>query len=157
MGLAWALAGMFLAVVLSGIGSANGIGTAGQAAAGALTETSEHFGKYLILVALPGTQGIYGFAIAFLLLLKLQQFSYVITPEQGWYFFFAALPVGFAGLFSAIYQGRVCAAGIMLTGKQPKESAKSLILAAIVEFYAILGFVISFFAWLWPISSLKIG
>ena len=137
MGLAWALAGIFLAVVLSGIGSANGIGTAGQAAAGALTETSEHFGKYLILVALPGTQGIYGFAIAFLLLLKLH--------------------VAFAGLFSAIYQGRVCAAGIMLTGKQPKESAKSLILAAIVEFYAILGFVISFFAWLWPISSLKIG
>jgi V/A-type H+-transporting ATPase subunit K len=153
MGLAYALAGVFLAVVLSGIGSAIGIGTAGQVASGAMTEHPEHFGKYLILVALPGTQGIYGFAVAFLFLLKLKGFEYMITPHMGWNFFFGALPVAFGGLVSAIYQGKVCASGIMLTGKQPAESAKSLIMAAIVEFYAILGFVISFFAWLWPLSQ----
>ena len=152
MGLSWALAGIFLAVVLAGIGSSKGIGTAGQAAAGAMLETPENFGKYLILVALPGTQGIYGFAIAFLYLLRLNQIHFAVSTIQGWYFFFGALPVAFAGLVSAIYQGRVCAAGIMLTGKQPNESAKSLIMAAIVEFYAILGFVISFFAWIWPLG-----
>ncbi|MCD6579501.1 V-type ATP synthase subunit K [bacterium] len=152
MGLAWALAGIFFAVALSGIGSANGIGTAGQTAAGAMMETPENFGKYLILVALPGTQGIYGFAIAFLYLLRLNQLHFVLTANQGWIFFFGALPVALGGLGSAIYQGRVCAAGIMLTGKRPNESTKSLIMAAIVEFYAILGFVISFFAWIWPLG-----
>ena len=153
MGLIWALAGIFLAVVLSGIGSANGIGKAGQAAAGAMTETPEHFGKYLILTALPGTQGIYGFAIAFLYLLRINQITVEVTGPQGWLFFFGALPVAFSGLVSAIFQGRVCAAGVMLTGKRPEESTKSLIMGAIVEFYAILGFVISFFAWIWVLPK----
>ncbi|MEQ8199505.1 MAG: V-type ATP synthase subunit K, partial [Clostridiaceae bacterium] len=69
-GLIFALLGAALAVALSGIGSAKGIGVVGQAAAGLMTEEPDKFGKTFILVALPGTQGLYGFVIALLVFTK---------------------------------------------------------------------------------------
>ena len=48
-----------------------------------------------------------------------------------------------AGLVSAIYQGRVCATGVYMVSKQPKEFVKPLVLAVFVEFYAVLGLLIS--------------
>ncbi len=149
----WALAGIFCAVVLAGIGSARGVGLAGQAAAGGMSETPQNFGKYLILVALPGTQGIYGFAIAFLFFLRLNAVKFMLAPGTGLYFLLGSLPVALGGLVSGIFQGMTCASAIMMTGKQPKESTKGLIFAVIIEFYAILGFVISFFVWLWLLQS----
>lgn len=56
----------------------------------------------------------------------------------------AALPIAFAGLFSGIAQGRVAAAGIQILAKKPEHATKGIIYAAMVETYAILGFVISF-------------
>ena len=69
----WAIAvlGMALASLLPGWGSAKGVGMAGQSAAGAVTEDPSLFGKVLLLQLLPGTQGIYGLLIAFLLIGKL--------------------------------------------------------------------------------------
>ena len=63
IGLIYAYLGAALAVGLAGIGSSIGIGYAGMASAGLLAEEPEKFGKALILVALPGTQGIYGFLV----------------------------------------------------------------------------------------------
>ncbi|MBU2529377.1 V-type ATP synthase subunit K, partial [bacterium] len=68
-GLTIALFGAGIAVFLGGIGSAVGVSTAGQAAAGVLSEKPEKFGETFILVALPGTQGIYGFAVGFMAIL----------------------------------------------------------------------------------------
>ena len=51
--------GVALAVGLAGIGSAKGVGLAGEAVSGLLTEQPEKFGKALILELLPGTQGLY--------------------------------------------------------------------------------------------------
>lgn len=147
MALAWGLAGIFLAVALAGMGSIFGVSLAGQTAAGVMTEEPKHFGKFLILVALPGTQGIYGFAIGFMFVLKLTA-NLDMDTVQGLYILFSCLPIAIAGLFSGLWQGKVCAAGINLTIKQPNESGKALIMAAFVEFYAILGFIISFMAWL---------
>ena len=89
-GLALAIAGAALAVGLGGIGSSVGVGLAGQAGAGVSTEQPEKFGKVLVLEALPGTQGIYGFLVGFLILL----FTGILTGEpkeltlaQGWQLF----------------------------------------------------------------------
>ena len=49
------LLGAVLAALLPGIGSAKGVGGAGEAAAGVLAEDPDKFGKVLIL-RLPGTQ-----------------------------------------------------------------------------------------------------
>ncbi len=149
MALAWGLLGIALAVGLSGMGSIFGVSLAGQTAAGVMTEEPKLFGKALIFVALPGTQGIYGFAIAFLFIQKLLAIPIEdLELVQGLQIFMGCLPIAISGLFSGLWQGKVCAAGINLTVKQPNESGKALILAAFVEFYAILGFIISILTWL---------
>jgi len=61
IGLALAVLGAAIAAAVAGIGSALGVGIAGQAAAGLVSEDPDKFGKVLLLEALPGTQGIYGF------------------------------------------------------------------------------------------------
>jgi len=145
MGLVWSYLGAALAVALAGIGSAIGIGFVGQAASGVMSEDPRNFGKYLVLTALPGTQGIYGFVAGFMTLLKITELTAVMTPALGLQLFIANLPIALAGLFSAIHQGKVCTAGVGLTAKQPGESGKALVLGVFVEFYAVLGLLITIF------------
>ena len=63
--------GAAIAVLLAGAGSAIGVGIAGQAAAGVVTEDPGKFAKVLILQLLPGTQGLYGLLIGFITLSKI--------------------------------------------------------------------------------------
>lgn len=142
-GQALAVAGMGIAAGLAGIGSAKGVGIVGEAAAPLVTEQPEKFGKALILELLPGTQGLYGFVIAFLIYTKL---AGGINLMQGLFLLAAALPVGIAGLYSGIAQGKVSASGIQILAKNPQHQTKGIVLAAMVETYALLGFVLSFFA-----------
>jgi len=152
-GMVYALMGAAVAVILSGIGSAIGIGYPASASAGVMTEDPRNFGKYLILVALPGTQGIYGFVAAFLVVAKLKltnmevaaQIAQDMSTAQGLQILYACLPIAFAGLVSAIQQGKVCTAGVALTAKQPAESGKALVFGVFVEFYAVLGLIITIF------------
>ncbi len=148
-GLAVAIAGGALAAILGGIGSAIGIGYAAQAANGVLSEDPEKFGSLLILVALPGTQGVYGFIGAFMVLQKIGIFGseiITLTLQQGLQIFFAALPVAIACLVSAIWQGKVCTAGIEMVAKRPAEAAKAMIYGILVEFYAVLGLIVTILA-----------
>lgn len=148
LGLALALLGAALAVGLAGTGSSIGIGYAGQASTGAMAEDPENFGRYLILTALPGTQGIYGFIAAFLLIMKVNLLTGAPLPlsfAQGLSLFFAALPIAILGFISAIHQGKVCASGVGLTVKRPADSMKAMVLAVFVEFYAVLGLLITIF------------
>ena len=147
LGASLALAGAAAAASLAGVGSAIGVGIAGQAAAGVVSEDPDKFGNVLVLQALPGTQGIYGLLIGFIIMLNIGVVDGNIkdlTFYQGLSLFFAGLPIGIVGLLSAIYQGKVCAAGIYLTAKRPEETAKGLIFGAMVETYAVLGLLISF-------------
>lgn len=140
--------GIFIAVVMAGIGSAIGIGLVAQVAAGAMSEDPKNFGRYLMLIALPGTQGIYGFVIGFLILMKLGILTGnipALTVSQGLTTLIYAAPVGIAGWISAIHQGKVCAAGVELGSKQPGEVGKALVMGVFIEFYAVLGLLISFF------------
>ena len=140
-GIIFAALGIALAVGLSGIGSAKGVGLVGESATGLLTEEPEKFGKALVLELLPGTQGLYGFVVGFIAFTKL---SADMSLAQGLYMLGACLPIALAGYFSGIAQGRVSAAGIQILAKRPEHNTKGIILAAMVETYALLGFVISF-------------
>ncbi len=143
-----AMFGAALAALFAGIGSAIGVGIAGQAAAGVTSEDPDKFGKVLILELLPGTQGIYGLIIAFMVFLKVGLLGgnglTVLTPGQGWGMLAACLPMAIVGLISAIYQGKCAAASIAMVGKRPETSGKGLLLTVMVETYALLALLVSF-------------
>ena len=149
LGLVLALFGAAFAVIFAGIGSAKSVGLVGQASAGALSEDPSLFGKVLILQLLPGTQGLYGFIIAIFVLIRTNVLSGTpieLTWQQGLLYFASCLPVAFGGLLSAIHQGKVAAAGVSLVAKKPDQSGRAITMASLVEFYAILPFLISFLA-----------
>jgi len=68
-----------------------------------------------------------------------------LTLTQGWSLLLAALPITVLGLVSALHQGKVCTAGVGLTVKRPAESMKAVVLAVFVEFYAVLGLLVTIF------------
>ena len=145
-GLYLAFLGSAVAAGLAGCGSAIGVGIAGMAAGGVITEDPDKFGKTLLLQALPGTQGIYGLLIAFLIWTKIGVFGTIVpvTIEQGLMLFFAGLPIGLAGLISGIYQGKASASSCGIIAKRPEEFGKAMIFPAMVETYAVLALLASF-------------
>jgi len=149
-GMAIALAGAGLAALMAGIGSAIGIGIAGRSATGVLSEKPERYGQMFIMVVLPGTQGFYGFLAAFIVMLKMNFFGtggvVPMNVQLGWQIFAACLPVAFAGLMSAIHQGKVCSGGILMTAKRPEMAFKAgVVYAVMVEVYAVLGLLVTLF------------
>lgn len=145
LGLGLTVLAVVLAAVMSGIGSAKGVGLAGEAATGVITEDPDKFGKALILQLLPGTQGLYGFVIGLLIMINsgILGGSPEITTIQGLAYVLASLPIAFGGWKSAILQGRVAAAGMNILAKKPEHSTKGVVLAVMVETYALLAFVTS--------------
>jgi V/A-type H+/Na+-transporting ATPase subunit K len=144
--LAIAIAGAGIAVLLGGIGSSIGVGLAGQAGAGVISEKPELFGKVLVVQALPGTQGIYGFLGGFLILIQIGVIggdAGTLSLDTAWQYFFAALPVAFTCLFSGIHQGKVSAAGLQAIAKDPSNMGKAIIMSAMVETYAVLGLLVT--------------
>ncbi|MDO5037180.1 MAG: V-type ATP synthase subunit K [Tissierellia bacterium] len=140
-GLFFGVLGVAIAVLFAGIGSANGVGIAGQGSAGIVAEEPEKFVQALILQLLPGTQGLYGFVIGLLIIFRL---SVDTSLLEGLYLMVSAMPIGFVGWRSGIAQGKVSAAGMNILAKDPSQSVKGIILAVMVETYAILAFAISF-------------
>ncbi|MBP7403042.1 MAG: V-type ATP synthase subunit K [Clostridia bacterium] len=141
-----AFMGASLAAAFGGWGSAKGVGLSGETAAGILSEKPELFGKLLILQALPGTQGIYGLLVWFMVMVKggfLAGTSGGMSTLVGMQFFMACVPSMVVLYFSAILQGRVAANGMMMVAKQPGEQSKAIVLAAMVETYAILALLAS--------------
>lgn len=129
--------GMGLMLGLAGIGSCYGTTIAANAAEGGLKKDPSKSAGYMILSALPATQGLYGF-LAFLL-----HFGKV-TAETGTLWFGVGIGVGLVCLFSAIRQGQVCAAGIQGLSQGHDVQTNTMIYAAFPEFYAILGLVATF-------------
>jgi len=145
-GIIIAFLGAAMAVGLSCIGSAKGCGMVGEASAGVLSETPEHFSKCLILQVIPGTQGLYGLVIWFFALNVMGAFSGGVkdmTFMQGLTIFISCLPMAFGGWLSAIYQARVATASINIIAKKPDDWSKGIILCVVVEFYAILSLLAS--------------
>jgi len=155
-GLMLALIGAGAAALLAGIGSAIGIGIAGRSATGVLSEKPERYGQMFIMVVLPGTQGFYGFLAAFMVMLRLRFFENNVpelTTVLGWQILIACLPIAFAGLVSAVFQGRVCSGGILMAAKRPEMAFKAgVVYAVMVEVYAVLGLLVTLFMLLFGIA-----
>ncbi len=145
-GLYLAFAGSAIAAGFAGSGSALGVGIVGQAAAGVINEDPSKFGRTLLLQAIPGTQGIYGLLVAFLIWSKIGVFGTLadVTVHQGLMLLMAGVPVGVVGFFSGWYQGKAAASGCSIVAKRPEEMAKAMVYAAMVETYAVLSLLASF-------------
>ena len=144
----FAAAGAVLAAGLAGIGSAVGVGIAGQASAGVCSEDPDRIGSCLLLQLLPGTQGIYGLLIAFVAMLNMGLLggSSEISLFKGLCFFGACMPMAVVGWYSAMHQARASIASINLVSKRPEQFGKAMIFPAMVETYAILALLISLLA-----------
>lgn len=149
MGIVFALLGAAIAVLFAGAGSALGVGIAGQAAAGVVSEDPSKFAKVLIIQLLPGTQGIYGLLVGFLTLSKIGLLgggAADVSLATGLLILAACLPIGIVGLISGKSQGKTAAASIGIVAKKPDQFAKAMLFPAMVETYAILALLISILA-----------
>ena len=136
-----AFIGIGLLIALAGCGSAVGTSLGAMTTIGALKKRPEAFGAYMILSALPGTQGLYGFAGYFIL-------QDLISPEmsllQGAGILGGGIGLGIVGLISGIYQGKVCANGIDSISTGNNVFGQTMILAVFPELYAIIAFAALF-------------
>ncbi|MDE7097603.1 MAG: V-type ATP synthase subunit K [Ruminococcus sp.] len=140
------MTGAVCAALFAGIGSAKAVGLVGEAAAGVVSVDPSKFSKVLILQLLPGTQGLYGLLIAILLLSRVGVLGGNVadlTTAQGLMFLAASLPMAVVGYFSAMAQGKAAVAGVGITAKKPEHNGKGIIMAAMVETYAILALLVS--------------
>ncbi len=125
---------------LAGIGSCYGTTIAGNAAEGALKKDPTKAASYIILSAIPASQGLYGF-VAFIMGILNRDLS-----TEGPLLFGVGLGVGLICLFSSIRQGQVCANGIVGLAQGHNVMAQTLIYAALPELYGILALVAAIMA-----------
>ncbi|CUP87550.1 Sodium ATPase proteolipid component [Dorea longicatena] len=134
---------------MAGAGSALGVGVAGQAASGVVSEDPSKFAKVLIMQLLPGTQGIYGLLVGFITLSKVGLLGggiKEVSVATGLLILAACLPIGIVGLISGKSQGKTAAAAIGIVAKKPEQFGKAMLFPAMVETYAILALLISILA-----------
>ncbi|NLD33378.1 MAG: V-type ATP synthase subunit K [Clostridiales bacterium] len=146
LGQVLALVGAALSTLLAGMGSAKGVGMAGQTNAGVSTENPEVNSKLLVLQLLPGTQGIYGFLVGVMILINTKVLGgtmSAVTVEQGLAFIAAVLPVAVVGYFSAVHQAKVASAGMLMVGEHPDMSGKAITMTVLVETYAVFALLAS--------------
>lgn len=143
IGLTIAIIGSGFCFLLTALGSAIGCSITGQAGSGVISEKPERFVSMLILQALPGTQGFYGFVVLMFVLNIVLGGGRYPSIWQGWEIVFACAPMGIVGCLSAIYQGKVCVAGCSQIAKRPETLASAMVFAIVVETYAVLSLVAS--------------
>ncbi len=114
-------------------GSAVGLAIAGSAVTGM---NEEHRSSGLAVAMLPGTQGLYTFAVGFLCLDALEAEAYLTV-------FACTVMTSFACLMSGWWQGVICAAGIRSINQGRIGAGPTLLLAVLPEFYAILALAFS--------------
>ncbi|MBR2966142.1 MAG: V-type ATP synthase subunit K [Clostridia bacterium] len=139
-GISIGIIGLALCVISCGIGSGLGLRATTNAAMGVLSEDPNKFSKVMPIALLPATQGIYGFIIAVMGASSLVAGMEVVA---GLNVLYATLPMTIGGTVSAILQGNAAATTILALGKKEEIGTKSLLFPAMVEFYALLGLVVS--------------
>jgi len=145
-GLEWAYLGAAIAAIGGGVGSAIGITSISNAAAGIVAEESEKFGKMLPLAAMPGTQGIYGLVTMVLVFVFTGIFggdTSQLDAAAGLRVFFSCLPVAVVCMISAIYQGATAVGAAGMVARRDEDAGKALIFPALVETYAVFSLVVT--------------
>ena len=133
--------GAAICMGIAALGSAIGIGIAGQGAIGAWKRCyiNNKPAPFILTVfaGAPLTQTIYGYL---LMLIKLKDLG-ATNPGMS---LGLGLASGIAMALSAIAQGKVAAASINILAKKPDDWSKGMIMCIVVEFYAILCLLASF-------------
>lgn len=140
------LIGVAISVAMGAIGSSIGVGIVAKTGAGLLSKEPQKFPQVLTLAALPSTQALYGLLFGFVILIRtgLIGGSVIEFSDQiGLAFLLSSLPVGISCLISAIYQGQVAASGIKILAEKPENLSQAIVLAALIESFAVFGLVIS--------------
>lgn len=126
-------AGAAFAVAIPAIGSTLGVRTAGEVSHGAMAKVDEGHGKFIGISAAPSSQTIYGLILMFVLLDKVQTSGIAVL--------FIGILCGLAICFSAVYQGKVAATGILASTKKQEIFGKCFAAVGIVESFAIFALV----------------
>ncbi len=134
-----------LAVAVPGIMAAIGVSMTGVAAAGLVSEDPKKFSKAFILEIVPGTQGFYGFISGMLIMIATKMLTKQpsVVAGMGITVIVAAIPAILQG-FTAYYQALVATAGVSSIAKKEETFGNCVLLAIMVETYAILGFLSTF-------------
>lgn len=135
--------GLALMIILPGVGSAIGVSIGANATIGALKKKGDAFGNYMLLSALSGTHGLFGFA-AFFIFYQKAIFTPSVDPLTATAVLGAGLIMGIVAPFAAIKQGQVCAHGIAEIASGNDVFGKTMILAVFPELYSILAFAAAF-------------
>ena len=118
-------------------------------------------GVLLVLIALPGTQGFYGFVCAFIIASKSGLLGgadgVVITPTVGFAMMFIGIGAGVVLWLSAVNQGQASAASINLTAKKPEQAGRSILFPALVETYAVVALLAAILLINWVTGVTKVA
>jgi len=141
----FAYLGMAMSLITTCLASAKAVGMVGEAMSGVLVEEPDRFGSLMILQVIPGTNGIYGFLITFIILTSsgLMGGGVDLPLSTGIQLFFSCLPISVVGGLTAAYQTRVAIGGVNLVAKWPNELSKAMISTVMVETYPILALLVS--------------
>ena len=142
----WAAIGGALALIGGLVGSSIGIANAASAGTATLSEDSSQFRNVIVLASLPMTQSFYGLIVLILVITSVIP-NLPADGPSGLVVFGCCMVACFAELFSAMYQGSVCASGIMLLPKTKGQIfTSSMMLAVFVELLGVLGLVFTIMA-----------
>ena len=112
----------------------------GAAGVGALAEKPELMGSVIILIAIPETLVILGFAVAAIILLAATSAATIATALTA---VAAAFAVSITALATGIAQRAIGSAGVGALAEQPELVGSVIILIAIPETLVILGFAVA--------------
>jgi V/A-type H+-transporting ATPase subunit K len=147
MGDVLAMGGAGLAVLLCGIGASIGMSIVQRACAGLMSEQPEKYTQTLVFQLIPTTAALYGFVVAFLIMQNMGMgATHAYETFDGAMVLAACLPIALVGLVSSIAQARVCAAAVMMIGKKPELYGRAITMAIFIEFFALLGLMVSILA-----------
>lgn len=133
------MVGPALSLGLAAMGSSVGCSTAGAAAHAVMSRVEEGHGKYLGISAAPSSQIFYGFVLMMLMKAAIAAGTVSEYSAIG-----IGLMCGLSFMFSAIYQGKVCATGIQASAKQPAIYGKCWVAIGIIESFALFAFVFGY-------------
>jgi V/A-type H+-transporting ATPase subunit K len=137
------LIGAGIVMGLSAVGSAIGIGIAGQAVIGAWKKCYiSNKPASMILIAFGGaplTQTFYGYILGFLFMKP----AAIANPQNGLLYLGIGIASGLGIAFSAISQGRAGAAGADATGETGKGFVNYMMIVGVCETVAIFAMVLS--------------
>jgi len=140
------LLGAGLSVGTTGLFAGLGIGIAGSAAAGAISEREDLFGKSLVFAVLPESIVIYGLLISIIIMRGIGFLGTAVVPQVdsaiAYTSLISSLVISVTGA-SAYYLGKTGAKAISSLLKDEDSFGKSIVFVVLIEGIAIYGLLVA--------------